>query len=142
MNVKGITRIAGLYTVVWLGFMLVPWLTGHPEVICATPFGLVLALAAGTGTLPSTKPSARLTPWAWMDAVLAGAIVGGLQGLLLSLVLPFMMAQQEGNQARDQLLVLLPWLLASPVAGCLLGAVLGIVGYGFRAIGRAWRQQS
>jgi hypothetical protein len=136
MNFKAVLRVAGLYCLIWLGFVLVPTLAGQPEVICATPFGLILTLVAGLGVLASSRGGGtRLKPWTFLEASSAGALVGAFQGLLAGIWIPIVVSQRQESivpEAWDSL----PWLLpAGLFAGLALGAILGVVGYGIRSGG-------
>jgi hypothetical protein len=140
MNIKAVLRVAGLYCLVWLGFMLVPTLAGQPEVICATPFGLILTLVAGLGIMPSTRGSrARLKPWTFLEAASAGALVGAFQGLLAGIWIPIVVSQRQSGVVSEAWETL-PWLLpAGLFAGLALGALLGVIGYGIRSGGSLGR---
>jgi tetratricopeptide (TPR) repeat protein len=108
MNVKTILKVAFPYILVWLAFMVIPALAGQPEVIVATPCGLILALAAGTGVgvaigrragMQST--SIVMMQLTLAEAILAGALVGAFQGLLFGVWAPVLMLKEEGGEVVD-----------------------------------------
>jgi hypothetical protein len=148
MNLKAIVRVTLPYLLVWLAFVVLPTLAGQPEVICATPFGLILALVAGTGVV--VVGAARIFEMISLtlaEATLAGALVGAFQGLLFAVWLPIVMAlrqakgmPQQYGSAEIAVLVAL-FLPAGIVVGGLLGAVLGALGHGLRAIGDTRRRR-
>jgi hypothetical protein len=136
VNINAVLRVAGLYCLIWLGFLLVPTLAGEPKVICATPFGLILTLVAGLGVMPSTRGgNAHLRPWTFIEAACAGAFVGSFQGLLAGIWLPVLASLRQDTVAQ-RAWGTVPWLLpAVLVAGGALGAILGVIGYGIRSGG-------
>jgi hypothetical protein len=141
VNVKSVLRIAGLYCLIWLAFMLVPTLAGQPEAICLTPFGLILAMVAGLGVMAGPRGRVtRLSPWNLTEAALAGALVGTFQGALLGIWMPFLMAQREGTTIGESFSSMPALLPAALALGTVLGAVLGIAGYAIRSIGTELRR--
>jgi hypothetical protein len=148
MNVKAILRVTLPYLLVWLAFMALPTLVGQPEVICATPFGLILALVAGTGVVVVGAAGIfEMISLTLAEATLAGTLVGAFQGLLFAVWLPIVMALREAKGMSHQyesaeiaVLVAL-FLPGGIVVGGLLGAVLGALGHGLRAIGDTRRRR-
>jgi hypothetical protein len=148
MNVKTILRVTLPYLLVWLAFMVLPTLLGQPEVICATPFGLILALVAGTGVVVVGATGIfEMISLTLAEAVLSGALVGAFQGLLCAVWLPIVMAlreakgmshQYEGAEIAFMVALFLP---VGIVAGGLLGGVLGALGHGLRSIGDKRRRR-
>lgn len=144
MNIRNVLRITVPYLLTWLAFMVVPTIAGQPEVICATPFGLILALTAGTGVVVWRK---RFTgffatvPVTWLEGITAGTLVGAFQGLLFAIWLPIVMAMRETKglseqaQGEDTALLVVFFLPVGTIAGALLGALLGAAGRGLRALG-------
>lgn len=146
MDIKQVLKVAFSYAMIWLGFMLIPTVAGQPEVITATPCGLILALLTGTGGYfwiregrPVFIRGRRLT---LTEAFLAGALAGAFLGLLFAVWVPILMVQREDVPVSDAVLLLLCFFLPiGIVAGGLLGAIFGILGRGIRAIGDARRRQ-
>jgi hypothetical protein len=151
MNVRTVLRVALPYCLVWLGFVLIPTMLGGPEVICATPFALVLTLAVGTGVVVwqrSARTFFNIVPLTWAEAVAAGTLVGAFEGLLFGVWMPVVMALREGTRVGVREFqseeVILMAALFTPVGfliGGLLGAGLGAIGRGFRAIGDRRRRR-
>jgi hypothetical protein len=143
MDIKRVLKVALSYAVVWLGFMLIPAVAGQPEVITATPFGLILPLTAGTGVYIGIRQKTPLLvrgrPLTLTEALLAGALVGAFQGLLFAVWVPILMVQREGEQVSDAMLLLLCFLPIGTVAGGLLGAIFGVLGCGIRTIGKKFQ---
>jgi hypothetical protein len=148
MNVKAVLKVTLPYLLVWLVFMVLPTLVGQPEVICATPFGLILALVAGTGVVVVTGRGQliEMISLTLTEATLAGALIGAFQGLLFTVWLPVVMAlreakgmphQYEGAEIAFMVALFIP---GGIVVGGLLGAVLGALGHGLRSIGDARRR--
>ncbi len=139
---KTVLKVFLPYLLIWLGFMVVPTLAGQPEVICATPFGLILALAVGTGVVVGGRGGGfAMVSLNLGEAVSAGALVGAFQGLLLAVWLPIVMAMRETKGMSQQyenieiVLMAALFLPAGILVGGLLGAILGAVGHGIRAFG-------
>ena len=144
MSVRNVLRIVVPYLLTWLAFMVVPTLAGQPEVICATPFGLILALVAGTGVVVWRRRFSGFfatVPVTWSEGIVSGTLVGGFQGLLFGIWLPVVMAMRETrglsepSQGEDTTLLMLFFLPVGAIVGALLGAILGAAGRGLRAIG-------
>ena len=135
MNIKTVLKVISPYLLVWLAFMLLPSLLGQPEVICATPFGLILTLCAGLGTKRIQLTRA--------EAVLAGMLVGIFQGLLFGVWVPLLAFKEEGGELIDTLLVMSCLFVPGGVmVGGLLGAILGAIGHGIRAFfGNVFREK-
>jgi hypothetical protein len=144
ISARNLLRITVPYLLTWLAFMVVPTIAGQPEVICATPFGLILALVAGTGVVVwrgRFSNSIATAPVTWLEGILAGTLVGAFQGLLFGIWIPVVMAMHEARglaeptQGEDTLLLTLFFIPVGTVVGALLGAMLGAAGRGLRAIG-------
>ena len=144
MSIRNILRVVTPYLLTWLAFMVIPSIAGQPEVICATPFGLILALAAGTGVAVWKGRYGGFfatVPVTWFEGIAAGALVGAFQGLLFAIWLPVVMAMRETRsiseqvQSEDTTLLMIFFLPVGIVAGALLGAILGAAGRGLRALG-------
>jgi len=147
MNIKTVLKVTFPYLLVWLAFMVVPALAGQPEVIVATPCGLILALAAGTGVVAivGRRAGMRTTSITMMqltlaEAILAGALIGAFQGLLFGVWTPLLLFKEEGGEVIDTVLMMALFVPAGIVAGGLLGAIFGALGRGIRAIGDARRR--
>jgi hypothetical protein len=148
MNLKALLRVTLPYLLLWLAFMVLPTLVGQPEVICATPFGLILALVAGTGVVVVGRAGIfEMISLTLAEATLAGALVGAFQGLLFAVWLPIVMAlreakgmshQYEGAEIAFMVALFVP---GGIVVGGLLGAALGALGHGLRAIGDKRRRR-
>lgn len=148
MSVKNVLRVAFPYLLTWFIFMLAPTLVGQPEVICATPFGLILALAAGTGVVVGYRAGVAMMHLTLAEAISSGALVGAFQGLLFAIWLPVVMAMRESRglseqaQSEDTALLVVFFLPVGTLAGALIGAILGAAGHGIRAIGNRRRRRS
>jgi hypothetical protein len=88
LNVRLILETPLLYFVFWLiAVLMVTW-AGYPGVICITPMAWLMSLAVGQRCASqSTNPTGtkRL-----LEAALAGAIFGLLQGMLFFIIVPRM----------------------------------------------------
>jgi hypothetical protein len=144
MDLKAILRVTLPYLLVWLAFMVLPTLVGQPEVICATPFGLILALVAGTGVVVVGRAGIfEMISLTRAEATSAGALVGAFQGLLFAVWLPIVTAlreargmpqQYEGAEIAFMVALFVP-------AGIVVGSLLGALGHGLRAIGDKRRRR-
>jgi len=136
MDIRKVLKIFSRYAAVWLLFMLVPTLAGQPEVIIATPCGLILALVAGTGALVSIRGIVResLTR---AEAVLAGAMVGVFEGIVFAVWAPILMVLKEGETVSDAMLLGIAFLFIGVMAGGLVGAILGAIGHGIQSLSKA-----
>ena len=149
MNAKAILKVTLPYLLLWLAFMVLPTLLGQPEVICATPFGLILALVAGTGVVVVTGRGQliEMISLTLAEATLAGALVGAFQGLLFAIWLPIVMALREAKgmshqyESAEVAVLVALFIPGGIVVGGLLGAVLGALGHGLRSIGDKRRRR-
>jgi len=135
MNFERAFKIAAYYCAIWLLFMLIPTLAGQPEVLVASPCGLILALVAGTGVMVGRGISTKqlLRP---AEAALAGALVGIFIGALFAIGAPLLTMQQEETPLSEAVELGIAFLcIAIPVGG-IIGTLLGLAGRGIRAIGR------
>ncbi len=101
----------------WLAaVVLVSW-AGYPGVVCVTPLAWLIAARVGLLVMNNSTSQTRHTRY--QEAAAAGAVLGLLQGLLLTGVL----------------LILLPMAEAERPRAALLGALLTLVGL---PAGAAW----
>jgi hypothetical protein len=104
-------------------------LTGTSEVICATPFGLLLALAAGTGVTAVPKGAVKtITAWRSTEAALAGAPVGAFQGLSVAILLPAPLDRKFGSRGWGDVLGAAVLIVGATAAMAILGAACGLLG--------------
>jgi hypothetical protein len=102
---------------VWLIGVLVVTFAGYPGVVCVTPMAWLLALSVG---LRCASTSASLTPGKRiLEAALAGALLGLLQGILFSLIVGRM-----GEIAPDEQVSALGLSAGMLCAGILAAAAL------------------
>ena len=135
MNFKRAFKIAAYYGAIWLAFMLIPALAGQPEVLVASPCGLILALVAGTGVTVGWSVS-RDKPLTLSEAALAGALVGIFVGIVFSIGAPLLTMREEGAPLSDALELGVAFLCIGVLGGGLIGAILGVIGYGIRSLGK------
>jgi hypothetical protein len=101
----------------WLLMVLIVTAAGYPGVICVTPMAWLLALPVGNLCVVRSKSessSRRL-----IEASLAGAFFGFLQGILFLAITPLMGPYQADELNRTVLLTLL-MLLTGITAGAIL----------------------
>lgn len=72
----------------WLVAVLLVSVSGYPGVICVTPMAWLLALRVGT--ICVTRSRSGTSSHRILEASLAGAILGLLQGILFLAIMPFM----------------------------------------------------
>ena len=105
--------------VVWLAMVLAVTWAGYPGVVCVTPVAWLIALRVGLVCEAQSRSSGRARRL--LEAVLAGAVLGLLQGLLFWVVAPRMGPILPSEQAGWSVIVGLMLLL-----GMLAGAVLAL----------------
>src|SRR5258707_15461558 len=72
----------------WLAVVLLVTWAGYPGVVCATPLAWLIALRVGIVCASKTKSSEMAQRL--LEAALAGALFGLLQGLLFWVIVPRM----------------------------------------------------
>jgi hypothetical protein len=86
----------------WLaGVLLIAW-AGYPGVVCVTPMAWLIALRVGNicaARSRSERSSSRLT-----EALLAGGLLGILQGILFAVIVPLMGPIQQDELANSVVL--------------------------------------
>ena len=88
LSIRLILETPLMYFVPWLAAVLLVTWAGYPGVICVTPMAWLMALAVGrrcASHSASSTATKRL-----LEAALAGAIFGFLQGLLFFIIAPRM----------------------------------------------------
>ena len=103
----------------WLAVVILVSLAGYPGVVCITPMAWLMALRVGNLCVARSKSehsSRRLT-----EAALAGAIFGFLQGLLFTVIVPFMGPIKADETAKAIILTLI-----MIIAGMIVGAGLSL----------------
>jgi len=103
VNIRFILEITFRQFTWWLIAVLLVSFSGYPGVVCVTPMAWLLALRAGNHVAWRSKSeghSQRLT-----EAVLAGGLLGLLQGILFGIIVPFMGPIQEDEKANSIILV-------------------------------------
>lgn len=89
----------------WLAIVLLVTVVGYPSVVCVTPMAWLLALRVGI-IVPqqsrSAQSSRRLT-----EAALAGGLFGFLQGVLFTVIIPFMGPIQTNEWMKTIVLTLI-----------------------------------
>jgi hypothetical protein len=91
--------------VLWLVWVLVVTWAGYPGVVCVTPLAWLIALRVGllcATQSPSPLPRARL-----LEAALAGAWLGWLQGVLFWGIMGFLGDVRPDEQASSTVLTVL-----------------------------------
>ena len=104
------------------------------------PCGLILALVAGTGVLVGMGGIVRES-LSMAEAILAGVMVGVFEGTVFAVWAPILLVLKEGETVSDAVLLRVGFLFIGVVAGGLLGAILGALGRGIRAIGEKIENQ-
>lgn len=117
LDLRTIIEVPLRQFVPWLAMVLLVSLSGYPGVVCVTPMAWLLALRVGNICVArSRSESASRRLW---EAALAGGILGLLQGILFTVVVPFMGPIQPDERTKTILLILI--LL---IVGVLAGAGL------------------
>ena len=103
----------------WLAIVILVSLAGYPGVVCITPMAWLIALRVGNICIARSKSersSRRL-----LEAALAGALFGFLQGLLFVVIVPFM-----GPIKSDEMTKAIILTLIMIIAGMGVGAGLSL----------------
>jgi HAMP domain-containing protein len=98
----------------WLAIVLLVTWSGYPGVVCVTPMAWLLALVVGNICVArsrSGQPLQRLS-----EAALAGAWLGLLQGLLFTVIVPYMGPIQSSEITKTIILVVI-LLIIGMIAG-------------------------
>jgi hypothetical protein len=103
----------------WLAIVLLVTWAGYPGVVCVTPLAWLIALRVGLVCSSQSKSAEKATRL--LEAALAGAFFGLLQGLLFWVIVPRMGPVLPGEQASTFVLIVIIVLL-----GMLFGAILAI----------------
>jgi len=117
---RAIVGVAGALFAAWAALVIVFSLRGQPGVVCITPVAWLLAAVAGRGALNftrSTEPGARRA-----EAGVAGALLGGLQGMLLTVML-----QLNGELASNERLTVALLGVAATAGGLIVCALIAFV---------------
>jgi hypothetical protein len=104
----------------WLVPVLIVSVTGYPGVVCVTPMAWLLALRVGNVCVARSRnvhSSRRI-----LEATLAGAILGLLQGILFLVIVPFLGPYRSDEITRTILLTVFTMLV-----GILSGAGLAFI---------------
>lgn len=122
LDFKAVVNAIWLPFLVWLAAVITVAFGGRqPGVICVTPMAWLLALWVGLRCAVRTRSaqrSSRLT-----EAALAGAVFGLLQGVLFTLIAPFMGSVQPGERQKAMLLSVIMIVLGAIVSGVLSVAI-------------------
>ena len=89
----------------WLAVVLFVTWTGYPGVVCITPMAWLLALRVGNICVARSKSdssSRRL-----LEAALAGGLLGLLQGILFTVIIPLMGPIEPSEGAKTIILILI-----------------------------------
>lgn len=103
----------------WLAAVLLITWSGYPGVVCVTPMAWLLA--ARVGIVCSDRSRSESATARLVEAALAGALLGLLQGILYMVIVPFMGPIQPEEQANNMKFTLI--LLA---AGILIATVISL----------------
>ena len=117
LDIRVIFEIPLRQFVWWLVLVLLISFAGYPGVVCVTPMAWLIALRVGnqvSARSRSVLPKSRLT-----EAGLAGGLLGLLQGILFTVVIPFMGPIQSNEWTKGIGLILIML-----VAGVWIGAGL------------------
>ena len=98
----------------WLAMVLLVSFAGYPGVVCVTPMAWMIALRVGNLVAwrsKSTGRAQRLT-----EAVIAGGVLGLLQGILFMIVIPFM-GPIQSSEIPNTIIITIIMLMAGIMAG-------------------------
>ncbi len=114
LDLRTIIEIPLRQFIPWLAIVLLATWTGYPGVVCITPMAWLIALRVGVICVRRSKsePSA----WRLLEAVLAGGLLGLLQGILFTVIIPFV-GPIETNEQTNMLVLTLILLIAGVFAG-------------------------
>lgn len=109
----------------WLLVVAAVTIAGGSGVVCVTPLALLLAIPAAAGTVKrsrSPQPKTR-----WLEAVLAGAFTGLLEGLLFNIWAVFFLGGSSGWGGRfdTEIIFQLGSIIGSGLAAAALGGFFG-----------------
>ena len=117
LDIRNIIEVPLRQFVPWLAMVLLVTIAGYPGVVCVTPMAWLLALRVGNICVRrsrSEESSQRLS-----EAALAGAWFGLLQGLLFTVVVPFM-GPIQSNEITKTIVLILIMLIIGMFAGAAL----------------------
>ncbi len=103
----------------WLAAVLLVSWAGYPGVICVTPMAWLMALRVGL--LCVTRSTSQDSSHRLLEAGLAGAFFGLLQGLLFIVIIPFAGPIAPGEEPNAVILTILML-----IAGIFAGAILSL----------------
>lgn len=120
LDLRTILEVPLRQFVPWLAVVLLATWAGYPGVVCITPMAWLIALRVGLicgARSKSEQASRRL-----LEAALAGGLLGFLQGILFTVIIPLMgpIKTSEWTGAIVLTLILL-------IAGTLAGAGLSLL---------------
>jgi hypothetical protein len=103
----------------WLAMVVLVSFAGYPGVICVTPMAWLIALRVGN--ICAARSSSANSSRRLMEAALAGAFLGLLQGILFVVFIPFLGPIQADEWTRTIIIVLIQL-----IAGIFAGAGLSL----------------
>ena len=106
--------------VLWLAMVVLVSLAGYPGVVCVTPMAWLIALRVGN--LCVARSRSETSSQRLLEAAVAGAILGLLQGILFIVVIPFAGPIQVDERIQTIILSLL-----MIIVGIFAGAGLSFV---------------
>lgn len=119
LDVRVVLEVPLRLFVPWLALVLVVAWAGYPGVACVTP--LAWALALPVGRMCVARSRSREGSLRVLEAILAGALFGLLQGLLFLFMLPRLGEIIAGDKAAATF-VSVAIIVIGPLAGGILSA--------------------
>ena len=114
LDLRVILSTASLEFVWWLMAVLVVSIAGYPGVVCVTPMAWLLALRVGN--ICVVRSRSEQSRQRILEASIAGAILGLLQGILFLIVVPFM-GPYPSDEITKTVVLTLTMILLGMVAG-------------------------
>jgi len=104
---------------IWFVMVLAVSLAGYPGVVCVTPLAWLIALRVGL--VCAARSNTTASAQRLLEAALAGAFLGLMQGILFIVVIQFVGPVQPDEQ-KNALMLSAGMLLAGVFAGAVLSA--------------------
>lgn len=114
LDLRTIIEIPLRQFVPWLAIVLLATWAGYPGVVCITPMAWLLALRVGMICVRRSK--SEQSAQRLLEAAFAGGFLGLLQGILFTVIIPFM-GPIETNERTNMLVLTLILLIAGVFAG-------------------------
>ena len=104
----------------WLAMVLLVTWSGYPGVVCVTPMAWLIALRVGN--LVAARSRSEASSRRLMEAALAGAVLGLLQGILFAVIISQLEPINPEDAVRSTVLT-----IGMIVVGMLAGAFLSFI---------------